>query len=96
MLTEAEYLVPAKAKYKELEVLREKQTFYDHEEAFDQIWRDLGQQVLEKTIRQSGKDRRKKVVITPYGFISIALDHSYSKYPNHFKIILIFMVICYF
>lgn len=60
MMTQAEYLALAKAKYKELEALKEKKSFYDHEEAFDQIWRDLGQQVLEKTISHPAKDRRKK------------------------------------
>ncbi|GAA4421817.1 hypothetical protein GCM10023187_57740 [Nibrella viscosa] len=60
MLTEEEFLALAKAHYTQLQALQEKNTFYEHEQAFDQIWQELGQQVLEKTISQPGQDRRKK------------------------------------
>jgi hypothetical protein len=60
MMTQDEYIALAQQKYQQLVALQEKTTFYDHEKGFETIWRDLGQQVLEKTISNPPNDRRKK------------------------------------
>jgi len=37
-----------------------KPTFYDYQQSFEQIWLDLGRQVLEKNLSEVPDDRRKK------------------------------------
>ena len=59
MLTEDQYLALAREKYKHIEALQKLNSFYDHEKAFETIWLELGQQVLERTISQPPSDRRK-------------------------------------
>jgi hypothetical protein len=59
-MTEAEYLALARQKYQELQALKSKPTFYDYEKSFVDIWQDLGRQVLEKSLSEVPKDRRKK------------------------------------
>lgn len=59
-MTEEEYLSLAKQKYQELQALKNKKTFYDYEKTFDEIWTDLGRQVLEKNLSNVPADRRKK------------------------------------
>jgi hypothetical protein len=59
-MTEEEYLSLAKQKYQELQALKNKKTFYDYEKTFDEIWTDLGRQVLEKNLSDVPVDRRKK------------------------------------
>jgi hypothetical protein len=58
--TEEEYVALARHKYSELKALRSKPTFYDYEKSFEEIWLDLGRQVLEKSLSQVPTDRRKK------------------------------------
>jgi hypothetical protein len=60
MLTEEQYMDLARSKYQQLHDLTQKTTLFDHEQAFETIWTDLGKQVLEKTISQPKLDRRKK------------------------------------
>lgn len=60
MLTEDQYVALARAKYKQIEALKQLDSFYDHEKAFEAVWLELGQQVLEQTISQQPNDRRKK------------------------------------
>lgn len=60
MITLNEYMALTQQKYQQLAALQDKDSFYDHEKEFAAIWRDLGQQVLEKTISKPPKDRRKK------------------------------------
>ena len=60
MLTEDQYVALARAKYKQIEALKELDSFYDHEKAFEAVWLELGQQVLEQSISQPPNDRRKK------------------------------------
>lgn len=60
MMTKAEYLALAEQKYQELQSLKSKPTFYDYEKSFDEIWQDLGRQVLEKNLSEVPHDRRKK------------------------------------
>ena len=60
MMSKEEYLALAEAKYQELQALKSKPTFYDYEKSFVDIWQDLGRQVLEKSLSDVSKDRRKK------------------------------------
>ncbi len=50
----------ARQKYQDLKALKNKPTFYDYEKSFEEIWQDLGRQVLEKSLSQVPADRRKK------------------------------------
>lgn len=58
--TEEEYMALARQKYQDLKALKNKPTFYDYEKSFEEIWQDLGRQVLEKSLSQVPADRRKK------------------------------------
>lgn len=59
-MTEDEYVALARQKYQDLQQLKSKPTFYDYEKSFDEIWQDLGRQVLEKNLSDVPGDRRKK------------------------------------
>ncbi|WP_428663079.1 hypothetical protein [Runella sp.] len=59
-MTEDEYMALAQQKYQELHQLKTPPTFYDYEKSFDQIWTDLGRQVLEKSLSKVPADHRKK------------------------------------
>ena len=59
-MTEDEYVALARQKYQDLQQLKRKPTFYDYEKSFDEIWQDLGRQVLEKSLSDVPVDRRKK------------------------------------
>lgn len=59
-MTEDDYMALARQKYQDLQQLKSKPTFYDYEKSFDEIWQDLGRQVLEKSLSDVPTDRRKK------------------------------------
>lgn len=59
-MSKDEYVALATQKYDDLQLLKHKLTFYEYEKAFDQIWKDLGRQVLEKNLSDVPEDRRKK------------------------------------
>lgn len=59
-MTEEEYIALARQKYQHLQQLKSKPTFYDYEKSFDEIWQELGRQVLEKSLSEVPADRRKK------------------------------------
>ena len=59
-MSESEYLELARQKYQELQALKSTPTFYDYEKSFVDLWQDLGRQVLEKSLSDVPKDRRKK------------------------------------
>lgn len=59
-MTEDEYVALARQKYQDLQQLKSKPTFYDYEKSFDEIWQELGRQVLEKSLSDVPTDRRKK------------------------------------
>jgi hypothetical protein len=60
MLSEQEYVELARTKYAELKKLQEAKNFYEYEKRFDEIWTELGRHVLEQSISEVPKDRRKK------------------------------------
>lgn len=55
-----EYLRLAESKWKELEKLKEEKRFYEYEKRFEEIWIELGREVLQKSLGKTGKDRRVK------------------------------------
>lgn len=59
-MTKEEFLTIASEKYEALEKLNEQTSFYDYEKSFDELWIDLGRQVLESNIGKVPKDHRKK------------------------------------
>lgn len=61
-MTEEEYIAIARQKYQELQKLKNEKSFYSYEKTFDEIWTDLGRQVLEKNLSDVPTDRRKKKV----------------------------------
>ena len=86
-MTEEEYITLARQKYQELQDLKGKPTFYDYEKSFDDIWQDLGRQVLEKTLSDVPQDRRKKKKMTTrYGKIYISNNEPFSNHPNGFGV----------
>ena len=60
MLSEQEYVDLARTKYEELKKLQQAKNFYEYEKRFDEIWIELGKEVLEKSISDVPGDRRKK------------------------------------
>lgn len=59
-MSKEEYLALAAERYESLQGLEKQTDFYNYEAEFDQIWTDLGRQVLESSISQVSKDHRKK------------------------------------
>lgn len=59
-MTKEEFLKLASLKWPELEQLKEEKRFYEYEKRFEEIWLELGRQVLEKNISSPGKDHRVK------------------------------------
>jgi hypothetical protein len=60
MIAKTEFLKLAELKYEEIQKLEGTPSFYDYEKSFDKIWTELGKTVLEKSISEVPKDRRKK------------------------------------
>jgi len=60
MMSEEQFLELARSKYKEIASLESTKDFYNYEKQFDQLWVELGRQVLEQSISEPPKDRRKK------------------------------------
>lgn len=58
--TEEEYMALARQKYNDLQALDKQLNMYDYEKSFEQIWLDLGRQVLERNLGPVPNDRRKK------------------------------------
>lgn len=59
-MSKKDFLALAEQKYRDLQQLKEKPTLYDYEKSFDEIWQELGRQVLEKNLSNVPDDRRKK------------------------------------
>ena len=59
-MNEEEFLKLAKAKYAEIQALKEKPTLLDYEKGFVDLWTELGRQVAQANLGDAGKDRRKK------------------------------------
>lgn len=59
-MSEEQFLELAKAKYAEIQALKEAPTLLDYEQGFVAIWTELGRQVAQSNLGDRGKDRRKK------------------------------------
>ena len=53
-----EFIKLTSDKWPELEKLKAEGSFYEYEKRFEEIWLELGRQVLEKSISAPGKDHR--------------------------------------
>lgn len=85
-MTKEEYLAIAAAWYDQFVALNRKDNFYDYEKEFVSILNDLGQEVLEKNLRELSKDKRKKKTLTVLGPVSINNSHYFSQGSNGFQI----------
>ena len=75
-----DFLKLAAAKWPELEQLKQEKRFYDYEKRFEEIWIELGREVLESSIGSAGKDHRvKKKILTRFGKVDIKNTHPFSK-----------------
>lgn len=59
-MTREEYLALCAKRYDELQALKKIDNFYDYENEFATIMKDLGKEVLEKQLSDLPADRRKK------------------------------------
>lgn len=59
-MTKEAFITAAVSRYEKLEDLNKIDNFYDYEKKFEQIWKDLGREVLEQSISTFSADRRKK------------------------------------
>lgn len=59
-MTKAEYLAICSQRWDDIENLQTKQTLYDHEKSFVEIWQSTGLEVFSKTLGPPIKDHRKK------------------------------------
>lgn len=62
-MTKDEFLALAASRYDDLRRLNEEQpSFYQYEEAFAQLWTELGREVLEGNLGELPTSARKKTV----------------------------------
>lgn len=59
-MKEEEFLKLAKSKYAQIHSLKKEPTLLDYEKGFQEIWQELGEQVLQANLGDQGKDKRKK------------------------------------
>ena len=59
-MTKEEYLALASEKYDELQALKKIDNFYDYENEFEKILKELGRTIFEKSLSELPVDRRKK------------------------------------
>ena len=64
MISEEKFIAQAKIHYQKIKKLSDITSYYDYEKAFDEIWTDYGRDVLESSISEPPKDRRKKKLVT--------------------------------
>lgn len=59
-MTKQEFLALAADRYESLQKLNDNLNFYDYEKGFEQIWTDLGRNILEKNIGEIPQNHQKK------------------------------------
>ena len=60
-MTKEEFLELAGQKWEKIQSEKgETASFYDYEQAFDELWTEFGRQTLEGSLGKLSKDRRKK------------------------------------
>ena len=64
-MNEEEFVALARQRYQQIKDLQTVESFYDYEKAFDNLWTELGNQVLQQSISHAPTDRRKKKDSSP-------------------------------
>ncbi len=59
-MSREEFLALAAQRYDALQGLNKLDNFYDYEKQFVGIWKELGREVLEKSLGDLPRDKRKK------------------------------------
>ena len=59
-MTKKEYMAICEARWKEIEKVGTRETLYDLEKDFVEVWQTLGRSVLEKSIGDIPENHRKK------------------------------------
>ena len=59
-MTKEEYLALAASKWESIQALQSEETFYEYEKHFDGIMVELSRELLERSISEVPKDRRRK------------------------------------
>jgi hypothetical protein len=59
-MTEKEFLKLAKAKYAQINNLKQAPNLLDYEKGFVELWEELGEQVAQANLGKQGKDHRQK------------------------------------
>ena len=65
-MTREEFHALVDAEYDKLTDLQSKETFYDYEEGFAELWIKLGGQVMQASLdKGTGRDKQKKTTAKP-------------------------------
>jgi len=64
-MTKDEYLALAESKWAAIQALQTEESFYEYEKRFDAIMVDLSRELLERSISEVPKDRRRKKKLGP-------------------------------
>jgi hypothetical protein len=64
-MTQDELVALVTDRYQQLQTLNQLDSFYDYEKQFDQIWTNLGRDVLEKSLGELPQDPQKKTRCAP-------------------------------
>jgi hypothetical protein len=59
-MTKEEYLQLAAKRYDKIASLKEEKSFLEYEKQFDHLWTEMGRDVLEHSIGEVPRDKRKK------------------------------------
>jgi hypothetical protein len=72
-MTKEEYLAMCATRYEELEMLKEKDNFYDYEVGLERILNDLGHQYLESVLNEKSiTENRRKKTLTRFGEVILS------------------------
>ena len=59
-MTEAQFLELARQRYQEIRALNELDSFYEHEKQFDELWVELGREIMEQNLGEVPQSVKKK------------------------------------
>ncbi|MBN8589358.1 MAG: hypothetical protein J0L94_13670 [Rhodothermia bacterium] len=64
-MTEDQFVALARQRYQEISALNELDSFFEYEKQFDQLWVELGREVLEKNLGDVPESNKKKRISNP-------------------------------
>jgi len=64
-MTEDQFVALARQRYQEISALNELDSFFEYEKQFDQLWVELGREVLEKNLGDVPESNKKKTNFKP-------------------------------